>query len=95
MPPRNANAFATVGRENSSTALGAALYLGGRVVYLPLYALGIPVVRTLAFVVALVGLGMITGLLGLIVVIPLIAHASWHAYRDLTASKSPAPVSAP
>jgi uncharacterized membrane protein len=27
---------------------------------------------------------MVTGLLGLIVLIPLIAHASWHAYCDLT-----------
>lgn len=35
-------------------------------------------------IVALVGLGMVTGLLGLIVLIPLIAHASWHAYCDLT-----------
>ena len=29
----------------------------------------------------LVGVGMFTALLGLVVVIPLIAHASWHAYR--------------
>ena len=33
---------------------------------------------------ALVGVGMLTALLGLIVTIPLIAHASWHAYCDLT-----------
>lgn len=39
----------------------------------------------------LVGLGMIAGLLGLVVVIPLIAHASWHAYIDLVATPSPAP----
>ena len=32
----------------------------------------------------LVGVGMFTALLGLVVVIPLIAHASWHAYCDLT-----------
>lgn len=32
----------------------------------------------------LVGIGMLTGLLGLIVLMPLIAHASWHAYCDLT-----------
>jgi uncharacterized membrane protein len=36
---------------------------------------------------ALIGLltlaGMLTGLLGLIVVAPWLAHASWHAYRDL------------
>lgn len=36
-------------------------------------------------IVALVGLGMLTGLLGLVVVIPLVGHASWHAYRDLDA----------
>jgi uncharacterized membrane protein len=39
-------------------------------------------------IVLLVSLGMITGLLGLVVVIPWVAHASWHAYRDLTAPKS-------
>ena len=32
----------------------------------------------------LVGVGMVTALFGLILVIPLIAHASWHAYCDLT-----------
>lgn len=32
----------------------------------------------------LVGLGMLTALLGLVVIIPLVAHASWHAYCDLT-----------
>jgi uncharacterized MAPEG superfamily protein len=41
------------------TKLGAWLWLGGRVVYLPLYALGIPVVRSLAWVVSLVGIVMI------------------------------------
>jgi uncharacterized membrane protein len=36
-----------------------------------------------AFVVmALTALGMATALLGLIVLLPLLAHASWHAYRD-------------
>ena len=35
-------------------------------------------------IVVLIGLGMVTALLGLIVLIPLIAHASWHAYCDLT-----------
>jgi len=34
-------------------------------------------------IMSLVGLGMLTGLLGLIVVVPVLAHASWHAYRDL------------
>jgi uncharacterized membrane protein len=31
-------------------------------------------------------LGMATALLGLIVVVPWLAHASWHAYRDLVAA---------
>lgn len=53
-----------------------------------------PLVWWAVLIAMLVGLGMMTALLGLIVVIPLIAHASWHAYRDLTASKSPVPVSA-
>ena len=54
-----------------------------------------PLVWWAVLITMLVGLGMLTGLVGLIVVIPLIAHASWHAYRDLTAPKSPVPVSAP
>jgi len=33
-------------------------------------------------------LGMATALLGLIPIIPLLAHASWHAYRDLTAHRT-------
>ena len=53
-----------------------------------------PLVWWAVLISMLVGLGMVTGLLGLIVVIPLIAHASWHAYRDLTAPKIPQPVSA-
>lgn len=39
-----------------------------------------------AVVLALLsGVGMLTGLLGLIIVIPWLAHASWHAYIELTA----------
>jgi uncharacterized MAPEG superfamily protein len=41
------------------TAIGAFLWIGGRIVYLPLYALGVPVVRTLAFLVSLVGILMV------------------------------------
>jgi len=39
--------------------LGAQLYLGGRIAHLPLYVLGVPYARGLAFMVCLVGLGMI------------------------------------
>ena len=38
------------------TALGAWLWLGGRVAYLPLYAFGVPVVRSLAWMVSVVGI---------------------------------------
>jgi len=41
------------------TAIGAWLWLGGRVAYLPLYALGVPYVRTLAWGVALLGIVLV------------------------------------
>ena len=51
------------GRENNLTALGAQLYFGGRLVYLPLYAMGVPMVRSLVWGVSLVGLVMILAVL--------------------------------
>lgn len=52
-------------REGTLTTWGAALYLGGRVLYVPLYAFGIPGVRTAAFALALTGLLMVLlGVLG-------------------------------
>lgn len=36
-----------------------------------------------ALIVALTALGFVTLLLGMIVVAPLLGHATWHAYRDL------------
>lgn len=50
--------LAISGRANAHTALGAWLWLGGRIVYLPLYAAGIPAVRTLAFLVSVIGIVM-------------------------------------
>ncbi len=47
------------GHADAQTLFGAQLYLGARVVYLPLYAAGIPYLRSLAFGVALVGLVML------------------------------------
>ena len=47
------------GRTSGSTALGGWIWLGARVVYLPLYWAGVPKVRTLVFLVSLVGLGMV------------------------------------
>ena len=47
------------GREGDLTLWGAWLYLVGRVVYVPLYAAGIPYVRSLVWAASMVGLGMI------------------------------------
>lgn len=49
-------AVSLAGRTSAMTALGAQLYFWARVVYVPLYAAGIPYVRTLAWAVSLAGL---------------------------------------
>jgi uncharacterized membrane protein len=36
-----------------------------------------------ALIVMLTGLGFATYLIGMLLIYPLLAHASWHAYRDL------------
>jgi uncharacterized MAPEG superfamily protein len=46
------------GRTSQWTAIGGWVWLGARIVYLPLYGLGVPKVRTLVFLVSLVGLGL-------------------------------------
>ncbi|CDG84266.1 MAPEG family protein [Janthinobacterium agaricidamnosum] len=46
-------------RESTLTLWGASLFLAARIVYLPLYALGIPVLRTLAWMVSIAGLLML------------------------------------
>ena len=48
----------TIG-STDGTRLGAWLWLGGRVAYLPLYAFGVPVARSLAWAVSLVGIVMV------------------------------------
>jgi uncharacterized MAPEG superfamily protein len=45
--------------ETRWTAIGAILWLAARVVYLPLYAMGVPKVRTLVFMVSLVGIVLV------------------------------------
>ncbi len=47
-----------------------------------------PVVMTVwaVMLASLSAVGMLTGLFGLVVIIPWLAHASWHAYRELTAN---------
>ncbi len=46
-------------KHTASSALGAQIYFWSRLVYLPVYALGIPFLRTLLWVACLVGIGMV------------------------------------
>jgi uncharacterized MAPEG superfamily protein len=48
-----------VGKHSATSALGAQLYFWARLVYVPLYAAGIPVVRTLVWLVSLAGMVMV------------------------------------
>ncbi|MGZ8998162.1 MAG: MAPEG family protein [Allosphingosinicella sp.] len=41
------------------TMAGGWLWLGARILYLPLYAFGVPVVRTLVFIASIVGIAFI------------------------------------
>ena len=48
------------GKDGGSlTLFGTYLYLFGRLIYLPLYAFGVPYVRSLVWVASLVGLAMV------------------------------------
>ena len=47
------------GRTSPTTALGGWIWLGARVVYWPLYAAGIPLIRTIVWGVSIVGLAMV------------------------------------
>jgi uncharacterized MAPEG superfamily protein len=47
------------GRTSATTALGGWMWLGARVVYLPLYWAGVPVIRTIVWIIALVGLVLV------------------------------------
>jgi uncharacterized MAPEG superfamily protein len=50
--------LAVSGHTGGNGALGAWLWFGGRVAYLPLYILGVPWVRSVAYGVSFVGLIM-------------------------------------
>ena len=47
----------------------------------------VPLLFWAALIVLFAGAGLVTLLLGLIITLPLIGHASWHAYRDLTSQE--------
>jgi uncharacterized MAPEG superfamily protein len=47
------------GRTSATTALGGWIWLGARIVYLPLYAAGIAVIRTVVWTIGAIGLVMV------------------------------------
>jgi uncharacterized MAPEG superfamily protein len=51
----------TMAKNNPTSALGAQLYFWSRVAYVPAYAAGIPVLRTLIWAASIVGLVMVLG----------------------------------
>jgi uncharacterized MAPEG superfamily protein len=44
------------GKQDGQSTFGAWLYVIGRVAYTPLYALGLPVVRTVAWTASMIGI---------------------------------------
>jgi uncharacterized MAPEG superfamily protein len=46
-------------RESALTLWGSGIYLAARVAYLPLYAFGVPMVRSLAWTISVIGLALI------------------------------------
>jgi uncharacterized MAPEG superfamily protein len=44
------------GRDNAITAMGAQVYFWGRVVYVPLYAFGVRMVRSIVWLISTAGL---------------------------------------
>jgi uncharacterized MAPEG superfamily protein len=47
------------GRTSHWTALGGWIWLGARIVYLPLYAVGVPVVRTVVWTISMIGIAVV------------------------------------
>ena len=47
------------GKDGSLTAIGAHLYFFARLIYLPLYAFGVPYIRSLVWLIAAAGLVMV------------------------------------
>jgi uncharacterized MAPEG superfamily protein len=51
-------ALVLMARTSDLTGVGALVWLGARIVYLPLYWTGVPKVRTLVFLVSMIGILM-------------------------------------
>ena len=52
-------AVVVAGKSGALSQWGAGLYLAGRAAYLPLYALGVPLARSLIWNVATLGIGLL------------------------------------
>jgi uncharacterized MAPEG superfamily protein len=52
-------ALSLLGKATATSALGAQLYFWARVLYVPAYAAGIPVLRTMIWTVSIVGIVMV------------------------------------
>ena len=50
---------AIAGKTTQWTALGGWIWLGARIVYLPLYWAGIPVIRTVVWTISMAGVAMV------------------------------------
>lgn len=80
----------------ASTAIAMPLLLDRRVTLLRAVLISwravllnpLPMAFWAALIMGLTLLGMASALLGLLLVIPLLGHASWHAYRDLVDASS-------
>jgi uncharacterized MAPEG superfamily protein len=47
------------GKTSQSTAIGGWIWLGARIVYLPLYWAGIPVIRTVVWTIGMIGVAIL------------------------------------
>jgi uncharacterized MAPEG superfamily protein len=47
------------GKTSAMTELGGWIWLGARIVYLPLYWAGIPVIRTIVWTIGIIGLAIV------------------------------------
>ena len=54
---------AVAGKANATTAMGAMIFFWGRLAYALIYLIGIPWLRTLAWLVSVIGLAMIAWVL--------------------------------
>ena len=56
-------AVVALGKQDATSALGAQLYFWARLVYVPVYAAGIPYLRTLVWAVSIAGMVALLGVL--------------------------------